>query len=243
MFVSLKANKKRMIAFLVLVVVVVAACLLLNKGGKVEVEEYFGGSNEERVAFLQSFGWEISADPIESREVMIPEKFNDVYNTYNEMQIAQGFDLKPYAGYNCMQYKYLVSNYPDSREVYATLLIYDSKILGGDLACAEVDGFMHGFAADSAAYGEKNNSNSNQSGENANEAAPESSMIAAESSVPENNAGIENNAQDNNTAQSNAAEDNAQDNNAGDNNATANSENGTEQTGGEVTDEGAYPTD
>lgn len=155
MVLSLKANRKRVIAFLILVVVVVGACIFLHNGkGKEEQKEFPGGTNEERVAFLQSFGWQLDETPAETREVMIPAQFNDVYTTYNVMQKAQGFDLKPYAGETCTQYRYKINNYPNVTEVYATLLVYGKLIIGGDLACAEVDGFMHGFAADSARYGE-----------------------------------------------------------------------------------------
>lgn len=174
MVVSLKANKTRIIAFLVLAVVVVGACVFLwkGKGGETEVKEYTAATNEERVAFLQGFGWQVVTEPAETREVMIPAQFNDVYTTYNVMQKAQGFDLKPYAGETCTQYRYKINNYPNVTEVYATLLVYGKLIIGGDLACAEVDGFMHGFAADSARYGETAENRSN---------APESS--SAESAV------------------------------------------------------------
>lgn len=156
MVVSLKANKTRIIAFLVLAVVVVGACVFLwkGKGGETEVKEYTAATNEERVAFLQGFGWQVVTEPAETREVMIPAQFNDVYTAYNVMQKSQGFDLKPYAGEVCTQYKYKIDNYPNEPEVYATLLVYGDKIIGGDVACAEADGFMHGFAPDSARYGE-----------------------------------------------------------------------------------------
>lgn len=155
MVVSLKANKKRVIAFLILVVAVVGACIFLRSGGeKTEPQVYLGGTNEERVSFLESFGWKITVEPAETREVMIPAEFNDVYTTYNVMQKAQGFDLKPYAGQVCTQYKYQVNNYPDETEVYATLLVYGGEIIGGDVACSRAAGFMHGFAKDSARYGE-----------------------------------------------------------------------------------------
>lgn len=127
-----------------------------NEGAMNGREDYSGETNEERVAFLQSFGWEIFPEqPAEAREVMIPAEFNDVYTTYNVMQKAQGFDLEPYAGEVCTQYKYKINNYPNETEVYATLLVYGNLIIiGGDVSCAETDGFMHGFAVDSARYGE-----------------------------------------------------------------------------------------
>ncbi len=157
MVVSLKANKKRIVAFLVLAAVVVGVCVFLRMGGDGEAQEpqqVFGETNEERLAYLQSFGWQAEAQAAETREVMIPAEFNDVYTAYNAMQQAQGFDLRPYAGQVCTQYKYKITNYPDKTEVYATLLVYGRLVIGGDVACAEVDGFMHGFAPDSARYGE-----------------------------------------------------------------------------------------
>ncbi len=180
MVLSLKANKKRIAAFLILVVVVVGACIFLRSGKEEgEPKEFPGETNEERIAFLQSFGWQVEETPAETREVMIPAQFNDVYTTYNVMQKAQGFDLKPYAGEVCTQYRYKINNYPNEPEVYATLLVYGKLIIGGDLACAEVDGFMHGFAANSARYGETAESSSS---------APESSAVT---SLPAESAAVE----------------------------------------------------
>ncbi len=158
MFVSLKANRKRIAAFVILAAAVVAACLFLRwRGGEegpAEPREFFGETNEERLEYLSSFGWQVEQEPAETREVMIPKEFNDVYQNYNAMQQAQGFDLAPYSGQVVTQYKYLITNYPNETEVYATLLVYGRLIIGGDVACGKVDGFMHGFAKDSARYGE-----------------------------------------------------------------------------------------
>ena len=118
---------------------------------------------------------------------MIPREFNDVYKNYNAMQQAQGFDLAPYSGQVVTQYKYLITNYPDETEVYATLLVYGEVIIGGDVACGKVDGFMHGFAKDSARYGEVTPAPDSQSAESAsnyvNSSAVESSQV--ESSAEE----------------------------------------------------------
>lgn len=157
MVVSVKANKKRILAFLLLAAIVVGACLFLRGGPEAEQEEILGGTEEQRVAFLQSFGWQVEPQAAETREVMIPAEFSDVYTAYNVMQQAQGFDLKPYAGQVCTQYKYKITNYPEEDEVYATLLVQGDLIIGGDVACGEIDGFMHGFAPDSARYGETGN--------------------------------------------------------------------------------------
>ena len=151
MVVSLKANRKRILAFILLAAIVAGACFFLTGRGEEEARQPIpGGTNEERVAFLESFGWQVQAEPTETREVMIPAQFNDVYTAYNVMQQAQGFDLEPYAGQICTQYVYKVENHPGDDQVYATLLVYGDEIIGGDIASTAVDGFMHGFASDSA---------------------------------------------------------------------------------------------
>jgi len=238
MVVSLKANKKRILAFLILVVVVVGACIFLRNGKEEETpREFPGGTNEERVAFLQSFDWQVDADPAETREVMIPARFNDVYTTYNVMQKAQGFDLKPYAGETCTQYKYKINNYPNETEVYATLLVYGNLIIGGDVACAEVDGFMHGFAADSARYGEtaENTPSGLESGAAENSSASESSITESsmtESSMVSSGAvSTESSAVEGDTEPASAAE------------SQAAEESAVESTAGEAVPEEAFPTD
>lgn len=234
MVVSLKANKKRILAFLILVVVVVGACIFLRNGKEEEIpQEFPGGTNEERVAFLQSFHWQVDTDPAETREVMIPAEFNDVYTTYNVMQKAQGFDLKPYAGEICTQYKYKINNYPNETEVYATLLVYGNLIIGGDVACAEVDGFMHGFAADSARYGETAENTSSRSEGSATDAssAPESSAVtesgaASSSALPTESSAVEGDTEPASAAESQPA-----------------AESAVESTAGEAIPEDAFPTD
>ena len=89
--VSLGANKKRILAVLVLIAIAVSAFFLIPRGEKRQT--FPGMTGEERLAFLTSFGWEAEAEPQDVREVVIPAKFNDVYAAYNTMQQAQGFDL------------------------------------------------------------------------------------------------------------------------------------------------------
>ncbi len=228
MVVSLKANKKRILAFVILAVIVVGACVFLKMGKEEEpVREYRGSTGEERLAFLQSFGWELDAEPAETREVMIPAEFNDVYTAYNVMQKAQNFDLKPFAGKICTQYKYKINNYPGETEVYATLLVYGELIIGGDVACAEVDGFMHGFAKDSARYGEtagesreSSSPESTSSGEPVSSLPTDSSSGAAQTEA----SGLESGAEVSSAAASQA-------------------ESAVESTAGEAISEDAFPTD
>jgi len=104
------------------------------------------GSNEERLAFLRSFGWEVSQDPTQTQEVRIPQNFNDVFTRYNQMQQEQGFDLSAYAGKIAKRYVYKITNDTGgSQDHYATLLVYRNKIIGGDVTSTAQGGAMHGF--------------------------------------------------------------------------------------------------
>ena len=68
-------------------------------------------TNEDRIAFLQQFGWKVDERPIEETEVTIPENFDKVFTGYNEIQKRQGLDLSKYKGKKVMRYTYEVTNY------------------------------------------------------------------------------------------------------------------------------------
>lgn len=107
--------------------------------GKAETEE-------ERITFIRSFGWEVADVPEEASEVQIPRDFDDVYTQYNLIQKAQGLDLSDYAGCKVVRYTYNISNYPTGENgVLINLLVYDGKVIGGDVMSPRLDGFMHGF--------------------------------------------------------------------------------------------------
>lgn len=106
-------------------------------------------TNEERVAFAGTFGWEVSAEPAEVLEVIIPKEFDQVYLEYNALQKKQGFDLEGYAGKRCKRYSYTITNHPQAEsEVRINLLIYKDRLIGGDVCSTAAEGFMHGFAAE-----------------------------------------------------------------------------------------------
>ena len=104
--------------------------------------------NSDRLAFIEQFGWKVDATPLETVEVSIPEEFDKVYLGYNEMQKEQGLGLTKYKGKTVTRYTYNVTNYPEYEgDVYISLLVYKNKVIGGDVCSADVNGFVHGFAA------------------------------------------------------------------------------------------------
>lgn len=113
-----------------------------------KMKKVSGKTNEDRVNFITSFGWEVEQEPAEILEVIIPEEFDEVYTQYNNIQKTQGCNLEDYAGKRCKRYCYVVTNYPGTDQpVRINLLIYKNKIVGGDVCSLDANGFIHGFAA------------------------------------------------------------------------------------------------
>ena len=145
-----KVNKKKLAIIFAAVVVVIAALVLLITGGNdaTPTASTNVSNNDARVAFLKGFGWEVTTSPVQSSQVRIPEKSNDVFTRYNELQKSQGYDLSQYAGKVVMRYVYQINNYPGATEpVYATLLIYKNQVIGGDITNTAAKGHIHGFQA------------------------------------------------------------------------------------------------
>ncbi len=155
MFVySVKTSKAKMAALLVaLAAAVIALVMIIGKGEKPAATDdsavnYKAESAAERTAFLSQFGWKISEDPVEVSEVIIPENFDDGYAEYAAMNKAQGLDLEPFKGVRAKRWTYNVLNYPgleNSGSVQANLLIYDGRVIGGDICSLEQGGFISGF--------------------------------------------------------------------------------------------------
>lgn len=146
MIVSFRSRRWRMAILLVLIGVLAITYFAVRGAGRSSAKEVSGATNEERLAFINSFGWTVETQPQEEAQVVIPEQFNDVYTAYNELQLKEGFDLRDYAGKTCTHYRYAVTNYPSEENVGISVLVCEGRIIGADVASAELNGFMHGIS-------------------------------------------------------------------------------------------------
>lgn len=109
-------------------------------------------TNEQRVALLESYGWQVDPEPRSEREVQIPKTFDDTYQAYNAIQLEQGLDLTPYQGKRATLYTYELTAYPTGEQgVIANLLIRRNRVIAADISSAEADGFVHGITEQPAA--------------------------------------------------------------------------------------------
>ena len=149
---SFKVSPKKLIlaALAVILAVVLILCGKMLSKTPARAAAFTGGADDtERVEFLKRFGWETEKSPVEIKEIIIPEVFDEVFEAYNQIQISQGFNLAAYKGKRVKRFTYSVNNYPGgAADVRANLIIYNNAVIGGDISTAALDGFMHGFKAD-----------------------------------------------------------------------------------------------
>ena len=107
-------------------------------------------STEDQINFLKQFGWEVENEARNVEQVTIPVTFDPIYETYNNLQIQEGLDLKKYRGKTAKKYTYLVNNHDYEGIVYANLLIYKDRVIGGDISSAVVGGFTHGLSKENS---------------------------------------------------------------------------------------------
>jgi len=151
MFVfTFKWNKK--VALLIIAIAVLILCAVIfsiASGGK-SAGEGSGTAvktNADRVKYLENRGWHVAENPVEEKNVVIPKEFSKVYETYNKLQLEQGFDLSKYGGLEATIYTYTVENYSGyAGNVVADLYVLNYRVIGGDVHSLAVDGFMHGLS-------------------------------------------------------------------------------------------------
>lgn len=145
MFLTAKVDLKKIMLFLAGISAVILA-LILMLGGAETTSAPIVSANDSRVQFLRGFGWEVVPSPKESGQVQIPKESGEVFRRYNMLQQSNGYDLTEYAGKKVMRYVYEIKNYPGAIEpVYATILMYKNKIIGGDITDTAADGKICGF--------------------------------------------------------------------------------------------------
>ena len=99
--------------------------------------------NTQRVSYLQSLGWEVEPDPLETLQFLLPETLAEPYLTYNRLQKEQGFDLTDSCGKQVTRYTYAVTNYPDRPQgVQLNLYVCEEQPVAGDVCCPGADGFQ-----------------------------------------------------------------------------------------------------
>lgn len=145
--VTAKVPKRRYVLLGALLILAVLVAILALRNGKREFADdeqpLRCQTNEQRIAYLESLGWEVDSEPLEALKLTLPGEMAEPYRSYNEIQLKQGFDLTPYLSETLERYTYCVNNYPGRpRGCQADLYIYDGTVIAGDIVCTGANGFI-----------------------------------------------------------------------------------------------------
>lgn len=148
-----KIRKKFIIIFLLIIFLfAVPLVFTINMKKQNMTVKYDGGSYSTKAEsiediknFALQFGWKINSQPDEVTNILIPTYFNDIYEHYNSIQKEMGLDLSGYKGKECCKYSFKVLNYPDNDDVSLNLIIFNGRVIGGDLSENIMDGFIKKF--------------------------------------------------------------------------------------------------
>ena len=150
LMMTAKVNKKKLLLGLAALAAAVVAVILLFGGKDAPTSVSTVKTNDDRIRFLESYGWDVATSPTESCQVRIPSDSSEVFQRYNTLQKTMGYDLSKYAGQTVMRYVYKVKNYPGASEpVYATILIAGNQVIGGDITDTAATGTISGFQMNS----------------------------------------------------------------------------------------------
>ena len=144
--VKLKRPRLLLAVFVVVIAALVIWLALSAFGNRPELRTL--ATEADRQQFIRDMGWQTSPEYSECRSITIPADWSEVYSQYNELQKQQGFDLEPYKGKAAEVYSYPVYNYEGHTEkdcMRLTLIVCGCQLIGGDVCCTELGGFMQGL--------------------------------------------------------------------------------------------------
>ena len=122
---------KAALAVILAGVLLAVVLLLMGRSDDGQAAQWQLTTNEDRVAYLESLGWQVEPEPVETLQFLLPEKLEEPYLTYNELQDSQGFDLSACCGMQVARYTYTVTNYPGRAEgVQANLYVCEGPAGG-----------------------------------------------------------------------------------------------------------------
>ncbi len=142
---NIKLNKTALIIALILIVVVVTAIVIvsLEKQNSQPTDKTVINEDFSVEEYIASFGPTVNSTLCKIDEITVPMRFSDVYNSYNKIQKAQGFDLERYKGMVLTRYTYPVTNYPDKKaSVFVEVLMYEGTVVAADIYSTDSDGFI-----------------------------------------------------------------------------------------------------
>ena len=129
---------------IILTGVVLIILVFLSAPPDTPYTSYNISDTDDIMTFLSDLGWESDSMTITVQNSVLPVEFDDVFDHYNALQLQQKCDLSKFAGKEITVYTVQITNYGKNNEhVYATVIVHNGTVIGGDIHSAELNGFMH----------------------------------------------------------------------------------------------------
>ena len=147
-----KLSKKKLLLPVILLAAVIS-CVMLWRGTPEEPAEQPPQllTNEERIAWLGNWGWQVEPEPLETLQFLLPDPLEEPYLSYARLQADQGLDFASCAGQQVSRYTYAITNHPKRAGVQVNLYLCGEVPIGGDVFCAGANGFQAGLTFPKAA--------------------------------------------------------------------------------------------
>lgn len=148
MFVCHFRLRKRLLAAgaAALALLVALVCILPGCRSK-ETQPITAGTEEQRLAYLESLGWTVEPTPVETLDLRLPDRLEGEWKDYAKVQSDQGLPFSNFAGQSVRRYTYNVTNYPGiEKGVQVNLFVCGEQLIGGDIISLAENGFQTGLA-------------------------------------------------------------------------------------------------
>ena len=147
---SVRASSLRFFAILFLSIAALTALVLFGASdaramsASSETVDFSGiKTNEDRLKFISQFVSGVSGEPTESVKFSMPENFDRIMLSYNEIQKSQGLDITKYKNKKVTRYTYELEKWgEDEIPVYINLIVYRNKIIACDISSKDPTGFV-----------------------------------------------------------------------------------------------------
>lgn len=122
---------------------VLALILVLSGCQKQDSTPIPAGTEEQRLAYLKELGWTVEETPVETLDLLLPEKLEGEWQAYAKLQKSQDLPFGDFAGQTVRRYTYTVTNYPGiEKGVQVNLFVCGDQLIGGDIISLAENGFQ-----------------------------------------------------------------------------------------------------
>ncbi len=146
---SVRASTLRFFAVIILTVAALVGIILFGRSEATaytaSTEVDFSGikTNEDRLEFISKFVSGVSGEPSSTATFSVPEDFDRIMLSYNEIQKSQGLDITKYKNKKVTRYTYEIEKWGDEGvPVFINLIVYRNKIIACDVTSQDPSGFV-----------------------------------------------------------------------------------------------------